>query len=325
MRSVFPSLLALAIFNGSCGPWEALAEERPFSEAGLAAAGDYSASRNGHAFLVSWRGELVHERYDNDWTAERAHRLASGTKSFSGVLLAAAAKDGFLDPGERVAATIGEWEDDAVLTQITIAQLLQLVSGIDPGGIGRVPGYSEAVTATVLSPPGEMFRYGPNAFQVFGELVRRKLSKRPELGAGDPLEYLERRIFDPIGMEYGEWRRDSGGMPHLPSGAFLTAREWMKFGEFLRRGGQHDGEQLVDPAVFAKCLEGTDARPGYGITFWLLDDERNVPAWRRGGYMAAGAGKQRLIVLPAVDTVIVRFGESRRFEDAEWLDRLFGG
>ena len=40
--------------------------------------------------------------------------------------------------------------------------------------------------------------------------------------------------------------------------------------------------------------------------------------------MAAGAGKQRLFVLPAAGVVVVRQGESRKdFEDIEMLDRLF--
>ena len=40
--------------------------------------------------------------------------------------------------------------------------------------------------------------------------------------------------------------------------------------------------------------------------------------------MAAGAGKQRLYVLPAAGVVVVRQGESKKdFEDSEMLDRLF--
>ena len=62
----------------------------------------------------------------------------------------------------------------------------------------------------------------------------------------------------------------------------------------------------------------------YGLTFWLLDegDDESRP-WLAGAYMAAGAGKQRLFILPAVEMVVIRQGESRKFEDLEFLDALF--
>jgi len=45
-------------------------------------------------------------------------------------------------------------------------------------------------------------------------------------------------------------------------------------------------------------------------------------------FMAAGAGKQRLYVIPSLQLVIVRQGDlraSRGFSDAEFLDRLLRG
>lgn len=131
-----------------------------------------------------------------------------------------------------------------------------------------------------------------------------------KLGGRDPLDYLEEKIFAPIGMKYESWRRDADGNPHLPSGAYITATEWIKFGEFLRT----DNGKTLDPEVFAACIKGSEANPAYGLTFWLSDD----------GYQAAGAGKQRLYILPEKDLVVVRFGETkgRQFEDKEFLELL---
>lgn len=41
-------------------------------------------------------------------------------------------------------------------------------------------------------------------------------------------------------------------------------------------------------------------------------------------YMAAGAGKQRLYIIPSMDLVIVRQGRQSRFNDREFLGRLTG-
>ena len=91
----------------------------------------------------------------------------------------------------------------------------------------------------------------------------------PGLGAsqpGDPLTYLQRRILTPIGLTYAGWRRGPDGNPMLPQGAQLTAREWAKFGEFVRAGGKVGGKSIVDPVTFAAMFRGSEVHPGYGLT-----------------------------------------------------------
>ena len=291
---------------------------------GLRKAAEYSAGQNGHSFLVAVDGKVIYERYDGGWKSDQSHRLASGTKSFSAALLAAAVKDGLLSSiDEPVADAIEEWRENETLKVITYRNLLDLSSGLEPGGVGRVPDYSVVHSMKSLSPPGEKFRYGPNAFQVFGEALRRKLQARPEFEFEDPLAYLEARVFDPIGLHYGAWRRDEGGMPHLPSGAFLTAAEWWKYGEFIRLGGSWGGKELVDTATLQECVRPSRTNPSYGITFWMLNNRNGEPATGEGGYMAAGAGKQRLYILPEKKMVIVRQGESRKLENTRLLSFLF--
>ena len=122
-----------------------------------------------------------------------------------------------------------------------------------------------------------------------------------------------------------EWRRDRDAKPHLPSGAFLTAPEWAKYGQLLLKDGVWEGETLLDKATLAEATRTISAvLPGYGLTFWLLDGNGSeTRPWLQGGYMAAGAGKQRLFVLPAADLVVVRQGESRNFDNLEFLEALF--
>lgn len=299
--------------------------EAPVTMEGIRAAEIYSADREGHSFLVMIDGKTVHESYANGWDRMAGHRLASGTKSFSGALLALAVKDGLLSLDEAVSATITGWKPDDRLRKITIRQLLNLTSGIEPGANGKVPSYAEATEVAALSGAGEAFRYGPNAFQIFGELLKRKLEAHEQVAPGDPLAYLEARVFDRIGLKYTRWRRDDDGNPHLPSGAFLTAPEWAKFGQLLLQKGEWDGEVLLNPETLAEAVRPqNDTTPEYGLTFWLLESgvDESRP-WMKGSYMAAGAGKQRLFVLPAVGMVIVRQGESRKFENIEFLEALF--
>jgi CubicO group peptidase (beta-lactamase class C family) len=214
------------------------------------------------------------------------------------------------------------------LSQVTVGQLLSLTSGIEVGENGKVPSYAAAARdGKAKHDPGAVFEYGPVPFQVFGELMRRKLKGEHEIAYA----YLDERVLKPIGVHVTYWRTDDDDQRFVPSGAFLTAREWVKFGEFLRRGGRVDGEQVVAAELLQKLTGGTKANPGYGMSFWRLGAVASgdgpgtaLAAKLKGGYMAAGAGKQRLFVLPAVEMVVVRQGETlgRGFDNTKFLGQL---
>lgn len=324
LRTVFILLLA-SILAG------AQSAKTPDEAARTKSAAEYSAQNRGVAVLVMKGDKIVFEEYQNGATAERPHFLASGTKSFSGVMLAAAVDDGIVKGfDEKLVDTITEWKSDPKKSKITVRDLLSLTSGIDAGQIGAVPTYSEAIGFAALSQPGQQFEYGPVPFQVFGEFMTRKLKLRKETVS----DYLKRRILDPLGIKVGFWR-NSGGNPMLPQGANLTAREWVKFGLFMKNGGKWNGKQLIPKKLLDELVVGTKANPAYGVTFWL-NREGKTPAGRQNGmriesvkgddvsdlYMAAGAGNQRLYVIPSKDLVIVRFGNFGEWDDREFLVRL---
>lgn len=303
------------------------------------AAAAYSAQRRGVSLVITQRGERVFEDYPNEGGAERGWELASGTKSFTGIMTAAAIRDGLIRSWDEVCAdTLSEWRNDE-RRHITLRHLLSLTSGIEGGPIARPPGYADAIAQGAGAAPGERFAYGPTPFQIFGEIMRRKLN-------GDPLAYLQRRIFDPLGIEPTHWRRGADGNPHMPSGAGLTARAWARFGQFIIEGG----EGRLDRDALGACFEGTRANPGYGLSFWLWRDGLVPPGrtqsvsidpnlTRRLGpiSMAAGAGDQRLYLMPALELVVARqatgilraLRQRRRdpdgFSDAGFIRALIGG
>lgn len=317
---------------------------------GYQLAADYSARHRGLSLLILKGGKVVFEQYHNGHTADTPHMLASGTKSFSGILAVAAVEDGLLKLDEKVSDTITEWKTDPQKSKITVRHLLSLTSGIDTGENGRPPTYAEAIKYGMKYEPGTAFEYGPVPFQVFGEVMRRKLASKKET----PLDYLKRRILHPIGLNVASWTHQNG-QPDLPSGVFLTAREWAKFGQFIHQSGKWQGRQIIPKKLLEECFVGTKANPNYGLTFWLnrsSDGSANVPVKSNGRSqrlqdllgiepettriseagiganlpkdiaMAAGAGKQRLYVIPSLDLIIVRQGRQSRFNDREFLSKL---
>jgi CubicO group peptidase (beta-lactamase class C family) len=247
----------------------------------------------------------VLERYGGGYDAAKPHALYSGTKSFWGVLAVAAEEDGLLELGEPVARTIPSWSEGAK-ARVTLRDLLQLTSGIGFGGLGSaVPAYDAALATKLKNPPGERFTYGGIPLQVFGAVLARKLATR----GLSPHDYLRERILDPIGLRIGSWRTLKDGTHPLPTGAFVTAREWLKYGVHVRD---------CWPAL-APCFTGSRANPRYGLAWWLSP----LAAHPEIVY-ASGSGGQAMYVLPRQDAVVVKFGNSSSWKHDAFLKRLVG-
>jgi len=299
----------------------------------LAGAQAYSDSKRGVSLLIRQAGRTLHETYANGGGQRRGWELASGTKSFCGVLVAAMVQDGMISLDERCAETLSEWGEDAAKATVTIRDLLTLTGGVGAGTLGRPPSYAEATAAPLTAAPRSRFAYGPQPFQVFGEIVRRKLANagRPD----DVLAFMQSRILTPMGVTPQSWRGPPG-QPTLPSGAQVSARDWASFGEAVMAGGRG----LVDPETLAVNFVGTALNPGYGLTWWLLRPGLIGPG-RRSGLgeegsavatyadvrMAAGAGNQRLYLIPDRDMVVVRQAtgllQALTGDDAGWSDAEF--
>ncbi|WP_254507541.1 serine hydrolase domain-containing protein [Anatilimnocola floriformis] len=314
-------------------------------------AAEYSASCKGISMLVRVDDKELFSDYPNSGKKDRAHELASGTKSFCGVLVAAAIQDKLISSwDEKVSDTLSEWKEDTKKKTVTLRQLLSLTSGMAGGGIGRVPTYADAMASEFKFDPGQRFQYGPAPFQTFGEVLRRKLEPKKE----SPYDYLQRRILKPIGLQVGSWRKGADGQIHLPSGAALTATEWAKFGEFVRAGGVHEGKELLSSAALDECFVPGKINPSYGLSFWLASGAGNtrealapgLARFRGGGekkddlrvpdlVFAAGAGNQRLfisrklklIAIRQADGILAALGgnDSTGWNDREFLSRLMYG
>ncbi|MBV8368650.1 MAG: serine hydrolase [Candidatus Eremiobacteraeota bacterium] len=266
-----------------------------------------------HALLVQRGEQIVLERYGGGYHEEKPHALYSGTKSFWGVLAVAAQHDGLLQLDEPVARTIASWAEGAK-ARVTLRQLLQLTSGIGFGGLGAaVPEYAKALAVELKDEPGEKFTYGGIPLQVFGAVLAQKLAPR----ALTPHAFLRERILDPIGLRAGSWRLLKDGTQPLPTGAFLAAREWLKFGLLVRGCGAWKKKTIVPPEGLARCFSGSPANPRYGLCWWLspLPQAPDV-------VYASGSGGQAMYVVPSADAVVVKFGGSSSYKHDAFLKKL---
>ncbi len=333
----------LAVASGACMQMRAAAQRASYSPqtGAYAAAAAYSAERRGVSMLVMRDGQTLFEDYPEPGGPDAGWELASGTKSFTGIMAACASADGLLKIDELASKTITEWKGDPRRSRITLRHLLTLTSGLAiDSPTARPEPYADAVRAAAASDPGAVFKYGPTPFQCFGEIMVRKLK-----AAGQSTElvgWMQKRIFDPIGVAPTTWRRGADDNPFLPQGAHFSARNWAKFGQWVLDGGKG-----ADPAVMDALFTPSAANPGYGLSWWLLRpgiigpgpragvDEASLgpEALKQDIVMAAGAGHQRLYLIRSKRLVVVRQANrilegmrprAVQFEDGAFLKLLPG-
>lgn len=254
--------------GGAIAPPAAPRDTAPVTPAPLAdsarcaAAAAYSDSMAGDGLLVMRNGAVVFERYAAPTTAARFHMLASGTKSFACALYALGAARGYGTLDTRASDIITEWQNDERKRDIRLKRLLSLCSGLleaptcSARMVRDLDTYALGIWETAaVYPTDSTAIYTPTTFRVIAAMLERRN------GTVDPVAFLEREVLAPLGIASDEthplserWTRDAKGKPQMAGGAYLTAREWGRYGQLILQGGSWNSVQLLSAAQVAECL-----------------------------------------------------------------------
>src|SRR3989440_11897564 len=234
--------------------------------AGVSAAAEYSARHRGVSFLaIQDRRTLLEQN------AKTPHKIYSGTKAFWDLAALAAAEDGLLRLDERVTDIVTSWRSDPRKAQVTIRQLLDFDSGLEPEFFLHETQSGDrdatAIRGRMAAEPGSAFIYGPAALQVFHRVFKEKLR-------GDsPTHYLERRVLRRLGLGSQRYLTDRAGNPLLAAGWQLSARQWAKLGQLVLAGGS----PVLKSDSLANCWRGSGANRAFSLGWW---DNRAAPGGR---------------------------------------------
>ena len=283
------------------------------------------------AFLVTWKGRIIGERYGPGVTAHTPLESWSMGKSLIATLMGVLVQQGVYSLEQP--APIPDWAGaDDPRAKIRIADLLNMSSGLrfrapqdpnyDPAGpypdhlyvyTGGVNAFHYAATRPLEWPPGTVGRYHNSDPLLVSYLVRLAVERRGE----EYLSFPRRALFDKLGIRHLVLETD-------PYGNFLTqgyelgsARDWARLGNLYLQDGVWNGERLL-PEGFVRFVSSVapawaaDRRPVYGGFFWLNQTEAfPVP---RTAYSMQGAGGQVTMIIPSYDLVAVRLGHFRGSE-----------
>jgi CubicO group peptidase (beta-lactamase class C family) len=277
------------------------------------------------AFVVTWRGRLVAERYGEGVSARTPLESWSMGKSLTAALLGVLIKGGAYDLSQP--APIPEWQGKGdPRAKIRIADLLHMSSGLrikapqdpdyDPSGpypdhvylyTGGVDSFHYAATRPLQWPPNTVGRYHNSDPVLINYLIRLAVEQRGE----EYLAFPQHALFDRLGIRTTVIETDPFGN-FLGQGYVLASgRDWARIGNLFLQDGVWNGERIL-PDGFATFVSTVapawqaDGRPIYGGFFWINGD-KTYPVPKEAYYMA-GAGGQTTLIIPSHDLVVVRMG-----------------
>ncbi len=287
------------------------------------------------AVLVLRDGRPIYEAYGPSYSADSKLISWSMAKSITAVLIGFMVADGRLvldDP-----APVPAWQRPGdPRGTITLRNLLTMSSGLDHleegdpvweadtvamlfgDGAGDMAAMAEAKPP--VAAPDQVFNYSSSTSVILSDILARALtdSKSPAVRRNAVLALLQGRLAAPLGISSMTPEFDPAGTMIGGSIVHATARDYAKFGEFLRRRGETaTGQRIMPESWFRFMLSSAPANPGYGGHIWLNRPNPNatgVALWPQDGpadlFACIGHQGQYIVVSPRQKHTVVRLGTS---------------
>ena len=253
-------------------------------------------------------------------------------KTITAVMIGQLVADGRLKLDESVPIPAWQRPGDP-RGEITLRHLLQMRSGLRHTEAGNPPYASDEVRMLFLdgrddmsayaeaqpleANPGSKWEYSSATTVILADLAARALtpSSNPVARMNAVRDYLRTRLFEPIGMKGMVPEFDAAGT--LIGGSLMhgTARDFAKFGEFLRNRGSVNGAQLV-PSTWIDFMTSPSPRnAGYGGQLWLNrkqpDGTVQWPGAPASTFSMNGHLGQYVVVNRSNGVVVVRLGKTQ--------------
>ena len=302
------------------------------------------------ALIVMRDGQVVAERYAPGFGPDTKLLAWSMAKTVTGVLAGLMVADGRLALDAPVPVPAWSQPGDP-RGRITLRQLLTMSSGIDhvedgdpvtagdtvrmlfQGGAQDMAAYAEA--KPLAHAPGESFAYSTGSTMILSDLMTRMLTNSDDPGVRRRAMqmFIDGRLKAPGKLPSLTPEYDAHGT--MIGGSFLhmTARDYGRFGELLRRRGRTPAGHQILPEKWIDLMTTPSRRnPAYGLHIWLnraSDESVLMPGQAPESlFGCVGHNGQYILISPSQRLTVVRIGMSPRKEQRRavraGLARLMG-
>lgn len=320
LPALWLGLAATVSAQPSAFPTDAAAEVREYI-----ADGRYGTVTS---LIVMQHGDIVLEEYFEGTDAETLHDTRSATKTITGMAVGLAIADGALAldtpllplfpdvrpvdyPDPRKAAITpydlitmsgplecNDWESFSRGNEERMYFVEDWAGFYWDLPIAAVRPWE---TPAAERPHGRVFSYCTAGVQILGASVAR--------AAGEPLDdYLQARLFDPLGIPRPGWQRLAGTDAFAGGGLRLRTRDLAALAELYRNGGRHEEVQILPEDWVALSMREHVVLPdnpgqGYGFLWWRRAVE--TPNGAVTAIEMMGNGGNRVSIIPERGLVIV--------------------
>ncbi len=266
------------------------------------------------SFLIIRNDTLLYQYFDESKNDTSLISSFSVSKAFLSALVGIAIADGKISgTGVSITSYFPELENQG-FEPVTIDHLLDHTSGIHfKESKNHVGGnmefywgknlYQDVFNIHPVFKPGERFEYSNINAQLLAMILQRATGMTVS-------EYLQEKIWKPLGMEYpASWSLSNPGSDGIEK-AFccLNARtiDFAKFGRLYLNHGNWNGKQII-PESWVKKTIRSSKESGQRLTYhynWGIGPKKY------GSFFAVGLYGQFIYVYPEKKVIIVRFGKA---------------
>ncbi len=274
--------------------------------------------KNTLAVLVMQGGEIVSERYAAPVSPRTRLQGWSMNKSLMASWVGIQVERGALDLSmlvkERLLA-LGTSASavSAVDEALTLEHLITMASGLDfderylPGDdvtemlYGGVPMWQIPLAQGHRVDPGQEFVYSSGDTNVVSYLWQASLEGEAYV------DWIDREVNQRLGLDNPLLEPDISGVQVGSSFAYLTARDWAKYGQWWL-DAWHGRDAALSSDWQQRAAAPSATADFYGLSFWLNTRFRDYPGLPENTFHAGGNSGQFVIVAPDAELVIVRLG-----------------
>lgn len=271
-----------------------------------------------HSAVVLKDGRLIAKADWKPFSSRFLHISHSLCKSVVSMAAGIAVKENYLSEEEKIADIFSDPErsiSDKRMSLVTVRHLLTMSSGA---------GFNEAAALTseswtgdflgskLMFDPGSDFNY--NSMNTY--MLSAAICKRTGLSLS---EYLNRRLFTPVGITDFYWEKSPEGIEKGGWGLYMSIFDYAKLGQLYLDGGVWNGVSLIPKEWVKKSVSKQISKAqgpcgdGYGYQIWRTKDDL--------GFVFSGMFGQNVFVFPSRRLVIaLTAGSSNLFPNCRTMD-----
>jgi CubicO group peptidase (beta-lactamase class C family) len=281
-----------------------------------------------HSLIVSWRGQLLVERYFNGARASRPANIKSASKSIISALVGIAIDRKLLS---GVRQPIGPFfpelslPSDAPKRAITIEDLLTMRAGLESTSNRNYGAWVQSrnwvrfvLSRDLIERPGVEMEYSTGSTHLLSAILTKATGT-------STWQFGQDTLARPLGFSLAPWTRDPQGIYFGGNEMVITPKQMLAFGELYRNKGRLGEKQIIPETWVRESLRVRTRSPrnnqGYGYGWW----SRDFAGYET--FFAWGYGGQYIFLVPELDVVVVTtsstaVGEERRSHRRTIFDLL---